>query len=342
LGTLNERGAVVKVGQPVTVKQLAYRFLDQKKILAEKGKLAPETIRNYTYRVEKLVIPAIGNRVAAKCADSVIQEVYDYALSVGVSESTAKDGSIMAGLILGITMRDARRAGFDGIGAAPARSRVLSEKEIAAILGELFRKGKPYRHRFIIAFILNTGIRAHEALGLRVKDESDGQILIERQLYRENGGAAWSMRPVKGKQARVLPLNDEAKLILEAAKNQIQLDRKRMGYRHYEDNGLLFPTSAGRPDYREHVLGTLQDIAQRLKMPQVTLHDLRRTYITYLAHEESNMLLVQRLAGHRSEATTRKHYIGTEMNRLKAAAGRISFKIRQEEEDPTAPLTEDL
>ena len=55
----------------------------------------------------------------------------------------------------------------------------------------------------------------------------------------------------------------------------------------------------------------------------ITIHDLRRTYITRLVDADVDMSTVKRLAGHKRTETTDKYYIGKDEGRDRDAVSRL-------------------
>jgi integrase len=76
----------------------------------------------------------------------------------------------------------------------------------------------------------------------------------------------------------------------------------------WEDQGLVFPSTTGRPLNRDTVdRGSLKPLPERTGLPKITLLDLRHTCATLLlggAHPK----YVQELLGHASIAMTLDHY----------------------------------
>ena len=132
--------------------------------------------------------------------------------------------------------------------------------------------------RTLVYVALTTGCRIGELLGLewsRVNLET-AQIVVTG---------------TKGHKDRVQPLNGDAVAKL---------------------NGLRAPTLRDGGPFRSMrytvTAKQFQDIVADAGIAHCTLHDLRRTFCTDLARLGVNQLVVQRLAGHASSATTATYY----------------------------------
>jgi integrase len=73
-----------------------------------------------------------------------------------------------------------------------------------------------------------------------------------------------------------------------------------------------------RPIAPDRLTDLVPRLLKKAKLPHGTLHDLRRTFCTYLAAHGADPLAAQKLAGHSSPVVTAKHYVGVVPDFLKA------------------------
>ena len=66
-----------------------------------------------------------------------------------------------------------------------------------------------------------------------------------------------------------------------------------------------------------------QRIVRKAGVEHITIHDLRRTYITRLIQARANLPTVQRLAGHANVTTTIDHYSEVSEDDLRAATAKL-------------------
>ena len=77
----------------------------------------------------------------------------------------------------------------------------------------------------------------------------------------------------------------------------------------WEDQGLVFPSTTGRPPGRDAVyLRSFVPLLKRTSLPSITLHDLQQTCATLLFGQGMNPKYVQKLLGHASGAMTLDRY----------------------------------
>ncbi len=150
---------------------------------------------------------------------------------------------------------------------------------------------------------LNTGLRAGEIWGLKVKDFkwTRGHIHISRQFCK----ASKTFKETKGKDNRRVPLNDSLKKLFSE-----YLDGE-------EANDLVFRNKSGNAinhnNFRSRQF--LNDVSGS-KVREIRFHDLRHTALTHMVDSGINMKTIQYIAGHKEITTTMKyiHLLGSSLD----------------------------
>lgn len=200
---------------------------------------------------------------------------------------------------------------------------VLSPAESEALLREAFTvppfSSEPTRLRHLFRFMLSTGLRSGEALGLlRINcDLRKATVHVRTQLDWQSEDD-WALKEPKAGSVRSLPLERDA---LKALRQQFaMLRRERKVVEDFQDNGLVFPSLRGTPAIHRNVQRRLDALLERATwidedgqkqtgIPHVGLHELRRTCLTNLANRGLPMHQLKAYAGHTSITTTAKYYI---------------------------------
>lgn len=151
--------------------------------------------------------------------------------------------------------------------------RILSKKELSNIF-EVARKDYP-RYFHLIQFYLFTGLRRSEALRLEWNDVNDQRnfLIVKR---------------TKGKRVRHVPLLPQT----------IQILQFRRGRSH--------PFSEFKAD---DVTKTYREIAKAAGVKDTSLHDLRRSFSSYLTELGVPPAFVQQWLGHADFKTTDEYYL---------------------------------
>ncbi|MEX0798303.1 MAG: site-specific integrase, partial [Bacteriovoracaceae bacterium] len=179
------------------------------------------------------------------------------------------------------------------------------EDEVSKFLESADKKyqGNSERWPFVVYLLaLNTGLRAGEIWGLKVKDINFSRkfINVERQLL----GRERIVSNTKGKNIRKVPCND---LLAGELKNLIQQNSLLR-----ED--FVFHTKRKTPyshnNFRNRFF--LEDL-KSVDVPQIRFHDLRHTALTLMVEKGVNLKVVQSIAGHSDVKTTMKyvHLLGS-------------------------------
>ena len=170
---------------------------------------------------------------------------------------------------------------------------VLSEKEQEILLKQPNpRYPTGQRNLAIMRIMLDGGLRAGEAINLRVDDIgwSDGQVKIVQG---------------KGKKDRIVWLNDDALATL-----QLWLDRRPT------ESDRLFCTLEGKPLTARYLRTMIKRYGSKAGIVKdVHPHMLRHTYATDLYRQTKNIRMVQKALGHASLAATMiyTHIVDDEM-----------------------------
>jgi integrase len=277
-------------------------------------RLRPATLRYYAMIVEEHIIPSLGGfRLGAlrrrdvqrwlddmTAAPRTVQhrrDVLRLALNVAIA-----DGIVTVNVAAGAEVPE-----FDG--GAPTV--LTAEQARTLILGTASDW-----YGAVWALALGSHMRSAELRGLIWEDVdwSRGGIAVRRQLVREGG--AWGRGPLKRSRAH------EFLALPDFAMAALRRHRKRMAKARRTDwrwSGHVVLTPTGEPPYDWHLLAALTEASARLKLPRVTVHQLRHTSLTLA--EEGGMGREDRMrrAGH-STVKMADHYAhGTDQLDRRAA-----------------------
>ena len=151
----------------------------------------------------------------------------------------------------------------------------LNQEEIEKLLESIFNE----RDLIIIRFLYASGLRVSELVNLNRDD-------IEGNMVRVHSG--------KGKKDRVTYVDDGTLELIEEYLNK----RK-------DKNSALFVNMRGKRLTERSIENIIKKHAKRAGIKKkVTPHTLRHTFATHLLQNNANIVVIQRLLGHASLATT--------------------------------------
>ena len=165
------------------------------------------------------------------------------------------------------------------------------------------RLGPDTRRRLYRAGVLMLhGLRRGELLGLRHEDYDDGGVWIRRQAL-PNGDIRTT---TKGRRSRWVPLDDEARAMLEA-----------------KGEGWVFPAAPSDRPYAPRNLSRDLDVALRLTpFEGVDPHDLRHTHGTLMLRAGIDVRVAADIMGH-DPGVLAKVYARSDQDDRKEALARL-------------------
>jgi integrase/recombinase XerD len=176
------------------------------------------------------------------------------------------------------------------------QAKIISDKQVRAVLAELDTRRYPLRDRAMILFSLKAGLRAKEIASVTWGMVIDAEGEIADVIALEN-------RAAKGKSGRVIPMHPDLKAALMALQEERgDKVRPNLPVIHSErDRGL----SPGAVAVWFHRLYT------GLGMTGCSSHSGRRSFVTRAARRISevggSLRDIQMLAGHASLSTTARY-----------------------------------
>ncbi len=179
----------------------------------------------------------------------------------------------------------------------PPRQRVLSDEELSRVLSAVSELG--LYEKAALTIIIETGCRTSEALRARWED-----IDLDGKLWR-------IPRPKSGRRGEVIPLPDSTVEMLRTL--------PRM-----EDCPFIIPgLKPGHP--RASLKRAWQAVRNAAGVPDVTLHDLRRTYGLAIART-AGIHVASRLLRHSNVAITSRVYAPLGVDELSKATNEAAEK----------------
>jgi integrase/recombinase XerD len=187
---------------------------------------------------------------------------------------------------------------------SPDQVRTLLEPGTSAAETGRSRKRRRLRDDALLELLYATGMRASEAVSLRVAD-----VNLPMGYLRCIG---------KGDKERVIPVGRRA-----AARVKDYLDRVRARRKDAARAPFLFMGRDGRPICRETLWRLLNRRARETHLGGRTYpHLLRHSFATHLLRNGADLRIVQELLGHASVATTQL-YTHVDAARLRAVHDRF-------------------
>lgn len=148
--------------------------------------------------------------------------------------------------------------------------RVLEQPNLSTLIG--------VRDKAILELLYSSGLRASELCNLDIKDCGDMQVTI---------------RAGKGGKNRTIPITQQA---YETIANYI--------LRRGTEPGYLFKTLYGKRVLRQTLTKLVSQYGKKAGIPEISAHTIRHACATHLLEQGAELVLIQKILGHSSVATT--------------------------------------
>jgi site-specific recombinase XerD len=270
----SEPTIVAKAIQTIEGFERVYKSMQQQTVLRGQSK---STLENYTRRIALICLHF------ERLPENISEEEINEYLAALASNAKTPSRSSFKHAVYGL------RYYFRHIGQGKRAINLPSIKDefkLPVILNrselrELFKAPTLLKHRIVLTLIYSAGLRAQEAINLKISD-----IDFERETIH--------IRQSKYKKDRIVPLSKQMAKGLHKYYSVEHPDR-------WVFNGK-------EPDGRYSVKGLSWVMRETLKKTtikkEVSLHSLRHSYATHLLEDGVNILSIKELLGHADITTT--------------------------------------
>lgn len=153
----------------------------------------------------------------------------------------------------------------------------------------------------LFSFLLATGCRPSEAIGLKWQDLSfeRNTVEIKRVIVWQRSGGSWQFsEPKTAKSRRTIPL--PLSLVKEIKQHRIRQHKERLKFgSNWQDFDLIFPSQVGTPLTMGRITRVFQRIKNDVKITKpLRLYDLRHSTATFLLQANINPKVVSERLGH--------------------------------------------
>jgi integrase len=187
-----------------------------------------------------------------------------------------------------------------------------------------------YRNVYLIA--LHTGARISEVLGLKWShvNMKTGEIKVRGQLERKRrkGDTREYKDKTKSKEKREVFVPEYVLTYLADEKKRQAENKLRSGSKWNNEDGLIFTRPDGSPVPHRTVENHFRKIKESIGHPEITLHTLRKTFVTNEEQAGTDIKTIGSMVGHKSTELTLEVYTAAtkEMKRKAAQRKQAAFE----------------
>lgn len=307
----------------LTVREYLDRWMKD----SVRGTVRLSTVERHEINVRVHINPALGQAKLKSLTPAHVRALHREKLDAGLSPATVRKihstlhKALSQAVADGLIPRNA--ADVKAPRPAPDEMRPLSEAEARAFLESASTSGERFEALYVLA--ITTGLRRGELLGLRWDDANleQGTLRVGRSLVREGGRYTLGETKTKRGRRRVNLTPRTVNALKAHRKRQLEERVRLAGL--YEDQDLIFATSAGTPIQPENLVKrSFKPLLKKAGLPEIRFHDLRHTCATLLLGRGVHPKIVQELLGHATIAMTLdtySHYLPSMGNQASGAMG---------------------
>ncbi len=204
-------------------------------------------------------------------------------------------------------------------GERPTKVCALNEDEQIAFINYAMKSAKHQNIKNLLIFLLGTGCRVGEALGIRWED-----LDFKNNIISINHSVAYIKidshykqiikRPKSFAGNRKIPmLSDVRKALLDEKEKQLALGMTQLVVDGYSN--FVFVSERGKLHTRENVATQIKQIVREYNqehpdnpISEFTTHQLRHTFATQLCKNSDDLKAIQSILGHADISTTLNVY----------------------------------
>jgi integrase len=315
-------------GLPVVVgRQTVAQFLQDWLENSVKPSVRPLTHEQYRQHVKLYLAPLLGHHRLSKLAPQHVRAFLKRKLEDGLSPRTVQLSLVILRRSLGQAVKDGLTGRnvaklVDGPRVRHFEGQTLSPEDARALLDAA--KGERFEALYTAA--LAVGLRMGEALGLRWQDVNlDRRSLtvnrILERIGRGHGSTLQLVEPKTSRSRRTVNLPEAAVRALRAHKVRQLEERLAAGLR-WQDSGLVFPNSLGKPLDPHELHNGFKALLTKAGLPNIRFHDLRHSAASLMLAQGIPLRSIQDILGHSSIALTANLYahVGEQLRREAADA----------------------
>ena len=173
---------------------------------------------------------------------------------------------------------------------------------------QFYAVARTSRWGVIMCFMMSTGLRLGEALGLRwASVDLDKQQIVIQEALVSVGGNMTRTTPKTARSWRTLPISGDALAILKERSQQAILDQEVEGKR-YIGSDSVFTNTLGKAVLSDNVYRNIRQLCAQAGVPYLGTHVARHTFTSMLGVKGVPIEVVSAHLGHAKASFTLDRY----------------------------------
>ena len=288
--------------------------------------VSPATQADYRTTLERYVIPHLGAIELRKVTPEHYASLQQALLNTGLSPNTVRHVRRPLSVCLNYAVRTGRLRN-NPISVIPqpkltadheVRAKWLSAEDARRLVA--VAEADSATMFGVVVFGLCRGLRRGEILGLRWDDiDIDAALIRIRRRLREerirgtDGTFVTVLKPGPPKtKTSVRDIAIDATVARALSRLRTEQARHRLNAgSDWHKSGYIFTNAAGDPLWPSNVYRRFKQLIAQHGFPEISLHDLRRTFANLAIEGDARIEQVSEALGHSSVEVTKSVYIGS-------------------------------
>ncbi len=285
---------------------------------------SPATVSDYHWTLDHYVLPHLGHHQVRQLKSFHVAEFQNALIGSGMAKGTVRHARSPLSAALNHAVRcsmidtnPCTAVPQPKIDHIPRKEKKSLTRDEAWQLLHAAVRAKPDLRAFIV-FGLYRGARKSEVLGLRWGDiDKDAEVIRIRRRLREerllsrDGTYVVELRtrePKTPKSRRDLSLRGPVDTAVKALR-PYQIKHRLAAGPDWVGGDYLFTTTTGQPVYPSNMYRRYKRLLKNNDLPDISFHDLRRTWATLSLEADIRIEQVQEALGHSRIETTKNIYV---------------------------------
>jgi len=260
----------------------------------ERG-LSKNTIENYSYDIERLVLFLKKNEINVSPLEITEESLQQFVYSVSKEVNARSQSRIISGLksfFSYLIFEDLRSNNPLELIDSPKTGRklpdTLSVEEIDTLIEAIdLSANEGERNRAMIETLYGCGLRVSELITLKISD-----LFFDEGFIKITG---------KGNKQRFVPISEVSQTYIQIYRESIRIHVNVQ--KGYEDT--LFLNRRGRQLTRAMIFTIIKNLAVKINLKKIiSPHTLRHSFATHLLENGADLRSIQLMLGHESITTT--------------------------------------
>ena len=265
----------------------------------KKNQVNDTTYENYEYKLKNHIIMPFGNLKIKNLTTYHLQDYINNIKNKGFTSSYIKSlkNTFNSMFVQAVKLEAISKNPCDNL----VMPKIDTKKDLKTLTKEEQEKFVNYcyeNNKYLFLFMLGTGVRISEALGLTWEYVDSGEEIIEIKniVVESKGLPKMQSYPKAESSMRDIPISEKTNNILMKVRDSQDKSKNILN--------LVFPSNNYKLAYKGQIRAELKKICEKININEITPHILRHTFATRMLEKNCNIKVLSEILGHKNISIT--------------------------------------